>query len=198
MDKNEGIYTIGYGSRSFENFLKLLQEYGIEYLIDVRTRPYSKFKPEYSQNSLNALLKKYNIRYVFMGDMLGGLPSDTSCYTDGKADYSKIAEKDFFQHGIMRLQNAVDKQCSVCLMCSEQKPHECHRSKLIGQNLHKKNIDILHIDEFGKIKSQEQVIRALLPPTEDLFGDTEKISFSRKKYKNNNNNNNFPTNIYEH
>ena len=33
------IYTIGYGSRSIEQFIEVLQEHKIAYLIDVRSTP---------------------------------------------------------------------------------------------------------------------------------------------------------------
>ncbi len=33
------IYTIGYGNRSIEDFVKLLQDYDIKFLVDVRSQP---------------------------------------------------------------------------------------------------------------------------------------------------------------
>lgn len=178
----QGIYTIGYGGRLINDFIGLLKEYKIEYLIDVRSKPYSKFKPEYSKDPLNAVLKNNGIRYVFMGDLLGGQPQDPTCYTEGNADYDKIAGKDFFQNGTYRLETALDKQCKVCIMCSELKPHECHRSKLIGKALDKKKIEMLHIDETGTVRSQQYVINQITKGTLNIFGDTDVTNFSRKKY----------------
>src|SRR5260370_36390208 len=37
------VYTIGYGGRSIEQFIELLNRYEIEFLIDVRSQPYSRF-----------------------------------------------------------------------------------------------------------------------------------------------------------
>ena len=39
-------------------------------------------------------------------------------------------------------------------MCSEAKPQECHRTKLIGNTLAEQNIDVVHIDETGATKTQ--------------------------------------------
>ena len=48
------IYTIGYGSRSLDDFVSVLKTHDIGYLIDVRSAPYSRFKPEFSKNALEA------------------------------------------------------------------------------------------------------------------------------------------------
>ena len=47
------IYSIGYGNRSLENFLLILKRFNIDFLIDVRSSPFSKFKIEYNKNELN-------------------------------------------------------------------------------------------------------------------------------------------------
>src|SRR5258708_269343 len=99
------------------------------------SQPYSRFHPHYSKAALEARLKREGLRYVFMGDTLGGRPQDTTCYVNGKVDYTILRAKPFYQQGIQRLRNAWEKQTLMVLMCSEQKPHECHRSKLIGNTL---------------------------------------------------------------
>ena len=84
------LYTIGYGNRKPNEFLTLLKNFGTEYLIDVRSQPYSKFNPQFNQHDLKFFLERNGIKYVFMGDSIGGRPKDTSCYDDeGKVDYEK-------------------------------------------------------------------------------------------------------------
>jgi len=40
------------------------------------------------------------MRYLFLGDSLGGKPADRSCYDHrGKPDYPKIRSKGFFKAG---------------------------------------------------------------------------------------------------
>jgi len=71
------------------------------------------------------------------------------------------------------------------LMCSEQKPQECHRSKLIGSTLCARGVEVAHIDETGKLKTQEKVENILSGGQLSLFDDSAlntKISLSRKKY----------------
>lgn len=182
------IYTIGYGNRSIEDFVKLLQDYDIKFLVDVRSQPYSRFNPDFSKDALEKLLKQHSIRYIFMGETLGGRPRDGSCYLDGKVDYAKVREKSFYQKGISYLHTAWRKQLRIALMCSEAKPQECHRTKLIGNTLTEENIDVAHIDEAGATKTQLQINQMLtddqLPlfPEESMVKMSEKVGLSRKKY----------------
>ncbi|MBQ8958547.1 MAG: DUF488 domain-containing protein [Bacteroidales bacterium] len=176
------LYSIGHGNKTFEEFERELCSFGIQYLIDVRTKPYSKWNPTFNQNMLKSLLQRNGYIYVYMGDSIGGMPSDTSCYTDGHIDYSKVKEKDFFKAGLMRLLTAAEKKLRVAIMCSESEPEKCHRSKLIGQELMKYEISLNHIVGVGKIQSQETVMAILTRGlgTMTLFG--EETFVSRKAY----------------
>ncbi len=178
------IYSIGHGNKEFETFLNELKSFKIEYVIDIRTSPYSKYNDQYNRETLKNNLKIEDIKYVYMGDSLGGMPSDISCYIDGKVSYDLIKAKEFFKTGLTRLTTANKKNINACIMCSETKPEECHRSKLIGQELLKKNITVQHITSHNNIKDQLDVINDLTKGKGaiDLFGD--EISFtSRKRYK---------------
>ncbi len=53
------IFTIGYGSRALDDFVRILRAHDIEYLIDIRSAPYSRFKPEFSKNELEAALRQH-------------------------------------------------------------------------------------------------------------------------------------------
>ena len=177
---NNSIYTIGYGSRSFNEFLEIIKKYEIDFLIDIRSSPYSKYNPDYSKQIFESHLKKNNIQYVYMGDKLGGRPNDSSCYMDEKVDYEKLGEKDFFKEGLERLKTAWGKNLRIVLFCSEAKPEECHRSKLIGETLTNNGIDVAHIDENGNIKSQNKVIEILTNGQLTFFPQLS-VSTSRKK-----------------
>jgi uncharacterized protein (DUF488 family) len=76
------VYTIGYGTREIDAVITLLRRYRINYLIDIRSKPYSRYKPDFSKDKLEEHLKQAGIRYVFMGDSLGGRPDDPACYDD--------------------------------------------------------------------------------------------------------------------
>lgn len=148
------LLTIGYGgSRTSDEFVGLLRRHGVKYLVDVRTKPYSKFRQEFCREALEAILRRGGLVYVYMGDTLGGLPADPTCYTDGKVDYTKIRERDWFIQGLARLQNGWKSGHRMALMCAELEPERCHRSKLIGEALAACGVAVGHIDESGGIIS---------------------------------------------
>ena len=174
------LFTVGYGARTLDEFLAVLKANRLEYLIDVRTAPFSKFKPDFSKELLQHHVERVGLRYIFMGDTLGGQPRDPACHSDGKVDYDKMRAQPFFQAGMERLKKAFEQQRRVALMCSEGRPEDCHRSKLIGEALTAAGIPVCHIDEDGQVLTQKQVIDRLTRGQMDLFGAP---SFtSRKRY----------------
>jgi uncharacterized protein (DUF488 family) len=175
------IFTIGYGARTVEELAAVLHSQRIEYLIDVRTAPYSRYKPEFSKDELEAALNTHGIRYLYLGDSLGGRPDDPACYVDGKVDYSRVQARPFYQAGIARIQTAFAQQRRVVLMCSEGKPEECHRTKLIGATLTSLGIPVAHIDENDQLCTQAQVLERLNGPQLALFD--EPLGTSRKRYR---------------
>lgn len=178
------IFTIGYGARDFDAFVRVLQEQGIAYLIDVRSRPYSRYKPEFAKAALQESLPPAGIRYLFMGEELGGQPDDPSCYdAAGKVVYERCAARPAYRTGIQRLHDAQHKGLRVVLMCSEGKPELCHRSKLIGVTLSAEGAEVLHIDEHDTLVSQERVMLRLVKGQPSLFGDEFFQHTSRKRYR---------------
>ncbi len=177
------IYSIGYGARDIDAFINVLKQYGIDYLVDVRSKPYSRYKPEFSKRPLEQQLTSSGIRYVFMGEALGGQPDDPSCYDEtGKVDYDKCRHRPQFLAGIERLQKAHNQQLRVVLMCSEGKPEICHRTKLIGEVLEKEGIEVQHIDENDVLLSHTQVMLRVIKGQPSLFGDEFFKHTSRKSY----------------
>jgi uncharacterized protein (DUF488 family) len=174
------VFTIGYGARTVDDLVAALRAHQITLLVDVRTSPYSRFKPEFSKDALERELKRHDIRYVYLGDALGGRPTDPGCYVDGKVDYERVKGKAFYQAGIERVRIAWQRGMRFVLMCSEGKPEQCHRSKLIGESLAALGIPVAHIDENDVLCSQEEVIQRLTSGQLSLFGDLEFTS--RKRY----------------
>jgi uncharacterized protein (DUF488 family) len=178
------LYTIGYGAREIEEFVAVLQANGIAFLIDIRSKPYSRYKPDFSKAALEHHLQANDIRYVFMGDLLGGQPADPDCYAeDGKVVYDRVEQKEFYREGIGRLQKAWQQQLRVAIMCSEGKPEQCHRTKLIGKTLAAQAVPVSHIDENDHLISQEEVMLRLNKGQPSLFGDQFIQHTSRKKYQ---------------
>lgn len=176
------LYSIGYGNRSWAAMLPLLQRHGCQFLIDVRSSPFSRFNPDFSKENLSGLCANAGIRYVFMGDTLGGKPSEGDSFDpSGKVDYIKLAETNGFRQGLARLKSAERKGCVSFVMCSELKPEMCHRCKLIGSELAEQGIGLIHIDEKGECISQEEAMERLTNGQADMFG-SPKSTRSRGSY----------------
>jgi len=178
------IYSIGHGNRSWAEFLELIRTYECKYLIDVRSFPRSKFNPSFDRDTLESSCSEAGIKYVFMGDVMGGRPSDKSLYDgEGKADYRKIEGSKKYADGIHRLEKASRIPENTFIMCSELSPSDCHRSKLIGKTLSDMGIEITHVDKNGSPISQESAIDLITKGQGDLFGEPPSITKSRGRYR---------------
>ena len=170
QDQRAALLTIGYGNqRSFDDFVALLLSHGVDYLVDVRTKPFSKFRPEFSQEPLATNLKRSGITYVAMGETLGGRPNDPTCYTNGKVDYSKVRERDWFVAGLTRLVTGWREGHRIAAMCAELAPERCHRTKLVGEALVAQGVSVAHIDADGLLVTHEAVIARLQRGQISLF-----------------------------
>jgi len=184
------IYTIGYGNRTLAEFIALLKRYQITYLVDVRSQPYSKSNPEFAGKFLEKNLSENGIRYVFMGEALGGRPADRSVYDENDHIlYDEIRNKPYYQAGIERIKNAWNQNLPIVLMCSELKPEMCHRSKLIGVSLQQQQIEVVHIDEKGDLKNHDIVMNEQraksdkVSPDQLSFLSDEELTSSLKSQK---------------
>jgi uncharacterized protein (DUF488 family) len=132
------IYTIGHSTHPIDEFIRMLQAYGITLLVDVRTLPGSRHNPQFNQEELRPSLEAHGIGYVHLKE-LGGRRHTTKDSINtgwrnlsfrGYADYMQTEE---FRAGIERLIDLARAQ-PTAIMCSEAVPWRCHRS-LIGDAL---------------------------------------------------------------
>lgn len=135
MSKPAKLWTIGHSNHPADRFLALLQQHGIETVVDVRSQPYSRFSPHFRQSRLRELLSEIDIGYVFLGEELGGRPKEPELYDQaGDVVYDRVAQTERFADGLQRLMAAAATQ-RVAAMCSEEDPTRCHRRLLITQAL---------------------------------------------------------------
>ena len=144
------------------DFVAALASAGVTHLVDVRTAPYSRFKPEFSREPLAVALEAHGIRYVFMGRDLGGQPG-------GKPDYAQMRLVPAFLEGIARLEAAREAGHRIALMCAEAKPQSCHRTKLVAQELAARGVPVSHIDEHGDLRSHAEIMEFVTGGQEALF-----------------------------
>ena len=162
-------FSIGYGNRRIADFVTLLKRYGVRLLVDVRSKPYSRFQPDFGHRRLREHLERGGLAYELMGEALGGKPNDPAYYTEGKIDYAKLEAAVSFQSGLDRLLALDQEQGPLAVMCAELKPERCHRTHLIGRALSRRGVALLHIDETGELMSQDVVIARIAPAQGALF-----------------------------
>ncbi len=162
------IYTIGHGNASVETIIQLLNQYRIQELVDVRSVPYSQYTPHFNRATLEDTLRKAQINYRFAGEHLGGRPDDPTCYKDGKlpdkdidkedylklVDYDEVAKRPFYLKGLARLIDLAGER-RVAIMCSEEDPNMCHRSRLIAYSLIERGVTVRHIRKDGRLEDQK-------------------------------------------
>lgn len=160
MDKErtaKTVFTIGHSNRSIEDFLALVKRHNIEYLVDVRSAPFSKFSPQFNQDNLKLALIQAARKYLFLGRELGGKPQESQFYDDeGYVLYWKIAESELFRRAIDRLRNGIELY-KVALLCGEEDPTQCHRRLLIGRVLKQHAVEVLHIRGDGSVQNDAEL-----------------------------------------
>ncbi|MBI4709770.1 MAG: DUF488 domain-containing protein [Nitrospirae bacterium] len=133
------IYTLGTGQRSAEDFIEIINSYGIEAVIDVRSFPKSKFE-HFRNENLEPLLRGEGFTYHHLGRELGGFRKG------GYEAYTHTAE---FESGINKLECLAAEKLSV-IICAEHFPWKCHR-RFIARALHQKGWAVEHIIDKGKV-----------------------------------------------
>ena len=149
------IFTIGHSRHPAAHFLELLVRHQIQIVVDVRSRPYSRFSPQFNKSQLEQAVTDHGLEYVFLGKALGGRPEGGELYSaDGSLNYARRAVEQEFLAGIEEvLQLAEDKR--VALMCAEEDPEKCHRWLLVGRTLAARGFSIVHIRGDGTASPAE-------------------------------------------
>jgi uncharacterized protein (DUF488 family) len=118
------VFTIGYGGRMPDEFVKLLRAAKVKTLVDVRLRPDKSAMGAYSRSKDDAkgiagLLAKGGIGYLPVPEL--GNPFME--YDDWPERYPRYLEA----AGPLLFDQLADVEGPMCLMCAEKKVSECHR-----------------------------------------------------------------------
>jgi uncharacterized protein (DUF488 family) len=161
MESPRTILTIGHSRHTLDRFIALLQGAGANSVADVRSAPVSRFSPHFNKKALAASLAAHDIGYMFLGKELGGRPDSAALYTEGVADYQKMAATPAFRSGIERLIEEAAR-ARVTVMCSESDPLDCHRCLLVARALAVTGTDVGHILASGEVMPHETMEDRLL------------------------------------
>lgn len=143
------LYTIGFTKKSAEQFFTKLCKAGVKRIVDVRLNNISQLAGFTKRDDLQYFAKTIcDIDYVHFPE-LAPTQDILDEYKKLKGDWS-VYEKKFLELiKQRRIEETVSKDIldNSCLLCSEHKPHHCHR-RLVAEYLKDKwsDIDIIHID----------------------------------------------------
>ena len=159
------IRTIGHSNHPIERFVDLLRAGGVGLLVDVRSTPWSRRFPQFGKERLATALTAAGIGYVDEGAALGGKPERGGSYDD-------LAARPAFREALDRLTTRA-RTATVCLMCAEKEPLDCHRTVLVSRRLAERGVAVEHLLADGGVRPHAEIEETLLGKASapDLFDD---------------------------
>jgi uncharacterized protein (DUF488 family) len=148
MSNPINLFTIGFTQKSAKNFFDSLKKAGVKRVIDTRLNNVSQLAGFTKKADLEYFLKTIdNIDYVHLVD-LAPTQDILDEYKKKKGDWATY-EKKFLQlieNRQIEEKVSPDLIDNACLLCSEAKPHQCHR-RLVAEYLNGKwgNVSICHL-----------------------------------------------------
>ncbi len=142
------IWTVGHSTRTLDEFVGLLQAYGITAVADVRRYPGSRRYPHFNREALSVALAGAGIAYVHFPE-LGGRRQprpdspNTAWRNESFRGYADYMETEPFRAGVDRLLDLARRR-STAIMCAEALWWRCHRS-LISDYLKAMGMEVIHI-----------------------------------------------------
>lgn len=179
------IYTVGYtifnqnGNIDITEMFNTLRTFNIDFLIDIRSVPFSRTFPQCNANSMKMKLeaKKKGITYLHIPEL--GAQADgrdifsraseifpenwifpiNKSYRPEKTplesfelivDFVKLRKDKTFLKGIKRIEHAYERDYVLCIMCAEKDPINCHRYFLVSKVLENKYSKWLEVKHIVK------------------------------------------------
>ncbi len=118
------VYTVGYGGRQPQDFLDVLEQWGIETVVDVRLRPdrtrlRSFVRANEISKGIERLLGERRISYISLIELGNPFMDDD----DWRPRYERLITS----AGAVLTEKLLDISSPFCLMCAERRVEFCHR-----------------------------------------------------------------------
>jgi uncharacterized protein (DUF488 family) len=158
------LYTIGHSTRTFEEFLEVLQAHTIQAVVDIRSFPMSRRLPHFNRESLLTALPDAGIAYIWIRQ-LGGrrkkIRDDSphlAIRSDSFRNYADYMLTPEFESAIAGLLQLAE-QSRTAYMCAEKLYFNCHRM-MVSDWLVAHGHEILHLDGTGPAKPHQPMAEA--------------------------------------
>ena len=156
------LFTIGYSGYEREQFLEALKAQGVNMVIDVRSLPASRYRPEYDKAAIGKYLLENGIDYCHMAWAFGARWEESRFIgAEGYVDFCLLSESDAFTRGVAKVVSLTEQGKSCALMCAEKDAMNCHRSILVARRFHEMGWKVLHLSP-GRIEAHQELERRLL------------------------------------
>ena len=148
MNPETTLHTIGFTKKTAAGFFELLRKSGTRRIVDVRLNNVSQLAGFSKRDDLKYFLKEIaGIDYLHQ-PLLAPTQDILDAYKKHKGDWN-IYESAF--HDLMK-KREIEKRLDPatikggCLLCSEDKPHHCHR-RLVAEYLkaHWVDVEVRHL-----------------------------------------------------
>ena len=157
------LFTIGHSQYTPEYFIKLLEKHNVNYILDVRSTPYSKYAQQFNKENIYIFLKKHGMMYAYMGKYFGARPVESFLYhEEGYLDFEKVIRGERFHIGAENVILGLAQGNNIAFMCTEKDPMDCHRAIMVARAFDLKGIEVNHILSNGKLQTQRELENRLL------------------------------------
>ncbi|MFB7139029.1 DUF488 family protein [Gottfriedia sp. NPDC056225] len=142
------ITTIGFSKKSLRTFSTMLQQNRVTHLIDTRLHNTSQLAGYAKKDDLQFVMRLLNIQYTHDTDLapteelLKAIKKKEIEWNDFEKDFLNLIQN-------RKIEKKINDFTSIgvpCFLCSEEKPHHCHR-KLVVEYLREfdHRFEIIHL-----------------------------------------------------
>ncbi|MDQ4091008.1 MAG: DUF488 domain-containing protein [Actinomycetota bacterium] len=148
------VHTVGHGTLAADALASLVEEAGVELVVDIRAYPGSRRHPHFGREAMQAWLPAAGVEYVWL-PALGGrrrpVPSSqhVALRNDAFRAYADHMETAGFVAGVDDLL-AYAEHRSLAVMCSESVWWRCHRRLLADHLVLVRDVEVLHLMHDGR------------------------------------------------
>lgn len=175
------LLTVGHSDYPQERLLEILNNAGVELLVDVRSFPGSRKHPHFSKERMEVWIPQGGIKYNWNAELGGFRKPQKDTNSPGLRHKSFQAYGDYMLtptfHSAMIDLLKTAKDCRVAVMCSESCWWRCHRRLISDAATMLFKVDVRHI--MGKKTTphkptdtacvQSDQMRYFLPSSDEVF-----------------------------
>ena len=127
------IFTIGFTQKSAEKFFSLLKLSGITRLVDVRLNNISQLAGFAKRDDLNFFLRELCDAEYVHEPILAPENAMLKAYKGGEMSWGDYERRfiELMEKRQIEVAFAPQDLHGACLLCSEHKPHQCHRRLVV-------------------------------------------------------------------